>query len=352
MLAKPMATGNLATLGDVAFEPKWDGFRCLLFRVAQGVVMQGRGRSRAPADEYVDLSYAFPEVVDAAMSQLPVGTVVDGEIVVIRDGRLDFSLLSSRLRPRSEAGGPSIARLSLEVPASLLAFDLLADPDPIMDLPFSARRAGLETLAGGWSPPLLLTPSTNDSEVARGWFERFESSGVDGLIVKPNAEPYAPGKRTQGKIKHQRTADVVVAGWREQTARDGRLVVGSLLLGLHDADGRLHFVGGASAFTAEARAELVERIAPFRADDVPTHPWATSGDARVPGGSSRWSKGKDWRPLAPSLVAEVSYDQMESMRFRHSARFVRWRPDREASSCTFEQVPALDASSIEDLLYS
>jgi ATP-dependent DNA ligase len=350
MLAKPMENRDLASLGNVVFEPKWDGFRCLLFRTDDGVVLQGRGRSRTSDEAYVDLAYAFPEVVAAAESQVPVGVVLDGEIVVIRDRRLDFALLSSRLRPRSEAAGPSIARLCAQAPAVFLAFDVLACPEPIMSMPLSVRRARLESLAASWSPPLLLTPSTTDPVLAGAWFSEFESAGVDGLIVKPSDEPYAPGKRSQGKIKHQRTADVVVAGWRAQPAKDGREVVASLLLGLHDGAGRLHFVGGASAFTAQVRWELVELIAPYLADDDLTHPWAAGGDVRIPGGSSRWSKGKDWRPLLPSLVAEVSYDQMEAERFRHTAGFVRWRPDREASSCTFEQVPSLEASSIEDLL--
>ena len=350
MLAKAMAVTDLTSLRDVVFEPKWDGFRCLLFRTGTSAVLQGRGRSRTPDHEYIDLAYAFPEIVAAAASQLPVGVVLDGEIVVLRSGRLDFALLSSRLRPRSEAAGPSISRLALEAPASLLAFDVLACPEPVMDKPFATRRARLESLAAGWSPPLLLTPSTTDPQTAGRWFERFESAGVDGLIVKPAGEPYSPGKRTQGKIKHRRTADVVVAGWREQVSKDGCVVVGSLLLGMHDASGNLHFVGGASAFTARARAELLDKIGPFLADDDRAHPWTFGSDVSIPGGSSRWSKGKDWRPLTPSLVAEVSYDQFESGRFRHTAGFVRWRPDREASSCTFEQVPALEASSIEDLL--
>lgn len=350
MLAKAMEVTDLTLLRDVAFEPKWDGFRCLLFRTVHGIVMQGRGRSRTPGTEFVDLGYAFPEIVAAAASQLPVGAVLDAEIVAIRDGRLDFALLSSRLRPRSEAAGPSIGRLAIEAPASLLAFDLLACPDSMLTMPFSSRRARLESLASGWSPPLLLTPSTTDPHIAGRWFEQFESSGVDGLIVKPAGEPYSTGKRTQGKIKHRRTADAVVAGWRGQTSKDGRIVVGSLLLGLHDAAGGLHFVGGASAFTAQMRTELLDHIGPFLADNDPTHPWSSGGDVTVPGGSSRWSKGKDWRPLSPSLVAEVSYDQIESNRFRHSVGFLRWRPDREAESCTFEQLPTLDISSIEELL--
>lgn len=350
MLAQPLSTGNLESLRGVAFEPKWDGFRCLLFRTTSGVILQGRGRSRSAGEDYIDLAYAFPEIVAAAIAQVPEGVVLDGEIVVIRAGRLDFAALSSRLRPRSEAGGPSIVRLSTGTPASLLAFDLLAGPDTLMARPFTERRTALESLSRTWSPPLFITPSTSDPTLASSWFTRHESSGVDGLIVKPLEEPYAPGKRTQGKIKHERTLDAVVAGWRPQLAKDGRTVVGSLLLGLHDAQGRLHYVGGTSAFTAAMRTELVAVLAPHGVAEGQSHPWVAADHVRVPGGASRWNKGKEWLPLAPSLVVEVTYDQMEAERFRHTAGFVRWRPDREASSCTFEQVPSIEASSIEDLL--
>lgn len=350
MLAQPLPSPVLESLRDVAFEPKWDGFRCLLFRMNASVILQGRGRSRIAGEAYVDLAYAFPEIVAAALTQLPEGIVLDGEIVVIRGTRLDFASLSTRLRPRSEEGGPSIIRLSTDTPASLLAFDLLAGPDSLISRPFNERRVALESLSRSWSAPLLLTPSTTDPAIAALWFTKYESSGIDGLIVKPLGASYTPGKRSQGKVKHARTLDAVVAGWRPQVAKDGQTVVGSLLLGLHDSSGRLHYVGGTSAFTASMRADLVDLLAPHAAAEGQEHPWVGVENVRVPGGVNRWSKGKDWRPLTPSLVVEVTYDQMEADRFRHTSGFVRWRPDRDGSSCTFEQVPLVEPSTIEDLL--
>jgi ATP-dependent DNA ligase len=260
MLAKPIGHEVPAATSGLSFEPKWDGFRCLVFRTASGVVLQGRGRSRASSDDVVDLSYAFPEVVAACSEQLPSGTVIDGEIVVPHDGRLDFTVLSSRLRPRSEAGGPSIARLARDHPASLLAFDVLWADGDCRGLPFEERRRALVALSAKWTSPLLLTPNTTDPLVAAAWFERFESAGVDGLMVKGLSDVYQAGKRVQGKVKHARTADVVVAGWRPHSrpGADGQAVVGSLLLGLHDASGQLQYMGVSSAFTARVRTELVD----------------------------------------------------------------------------------------------
>ena len=277
MLAKPLGHEVPTGADGLSFEPKWDGFRCLVFRSESGVVLQGRGRSK-DADEVVDLAYAFPELVAATTEQLPVGTVIDGEIVVLRDGRLDFGLLSSRLRPRSEAGGTNIDRLAQAVPAALLAFDVLWSGGDWRDRPFEDRRRELARLGGSWSDPLFLTPWTTDPSVAAGWFHGFESAGVDGLIVKPLADPYQPGKRAQGKVKHERTADVVVAGWRAHArpGADGQPVVGSLLLGLHDDEGRLHYVGAASAFTAAVRADLVGLLAPFAVTDDARAPVARS----------------------------------------------------------------------------
>jgi ATP-dependent DNA ligase len=351
MLAKPLGHDLPADVDGLSFEPKWDGFRCLLFRSGDDVVLQGRGRSAPGASDIVDLAYAFPELVAAARTQVPDGTVIDGEIVVARAGRLDFAALSTRLRPRSEAGGGNIARLAVDVPASVLAFDLLWSQGDLMPLPFRERRALLEALAASWEPPLLLTPTTRDPVVASSWFARFESAGVDGLIVKPLADPYVPGKRTQGKVKHQRSADVVVAGWRPHArpGPDGHPVVGSLLLGMHDADGVLQYVGAASAFTAATRAELVTMLAPLEVvgDD---HPWHGDTRANVPGEASRWKKEQAWTALRPELVAEVTYDQMEGRRFRHVAGFLRWRPDRGPESCGFDQLEVPPASRIEDLL--
>ncbi len=312
-------------------------------------VAAGRAARR---DDVVDLAYAFPELVDAISEQVPAGVVLDGEIVVSHDGRLDFGVLSSRLRPRSEAGGPNIARLASSSPATLLLFDVLWSGIDLQDRPLSARRAVLESLAAGWSAPILLTPSTRDPQVARHWFDHFESAGVDGLIVKGLDDPYTPGQRTQGKVKHQRTADVVVAGWRPHArpGADGAAVVGSLLLGLHDRVGTLHYVGAASAFTATVRADLVRLLAPYSVDPGAPHPWRDVEGARVPGEASRWKKEQAWTALRPELVAEVGYDQLEGDRFRHVARFARWRPDRVATSCGFDQLEVPTPATISDLI--
>jgi ATP-dependent DNA ligase len=351
MLAKPLGH-ELPDASDVAFEPKWDGFRCLLFRTEDTVLLQGRGRSRSSAEDVVDLAYAFPELVDAALDQIAVGTVLDGEIVVATGGRLDFTALSSRLRPRSEAGGSNISRLSAALPATLLLFDVLASPDDVMGQPFAARRALLEHLSATWTPPLFLTPSTQDRAIAWSWFSGFEAAGVDGLIVKPLSDPYQPGKRAQGKVKHLRTADVVVAGWRAHArpAADGSPVVGSLLLGLHDDDGTLHYVGAASAFSARARADLVDLLAPLELPAEAPHPWRGNAQARIPGEANRWKKEQAWVALRPERVAEVTYDQLEGERFRHVAGFVRWRPDRGPRSCGFDQLEVPPAARIDDLL--
>jgi ATP-dependent DNA ligase len=353
MLAKPLGHDLPHGIDGISFEPKWDGFRCLLFRSDDDVVLQGRGRSSAAAGDIVDLAYAFPELVAAAREQVPAGTVIDGEIVVARAGRLDFTALSTRLRPRSEAGGGNITRLATDLPASLLAFDLLWADRDLTALPFSDRRAHLEQVASSWRAPLLLTPTTRDRAVAQSWFDGFEAAGVDGLIVKPLADPYVPGKRTQGKVKHQRTADVVVAGWRTHArpGTDGTPVVGSLLLGMHDPDGILQYVGAASAFTATARAELVPLLTPLEVvgDD---HPWRGTTSGNVPGEANRWKKEQAWTAVRPELVAEVTYDQMEGPRFRHVAGFLRWRPDREAASCGFDQLELPPTARIEELLAS
>ncbi len=352
MLAAPLGHDLPPPSDDVSFEPKWDGFRCLVFRSASGIVLQGRGRSRSGPDDVVDLAYAFPELVSAALQQLPEGTVVDGEIVVLSEGRLDFGALSSRLRPRSEAGGSNIARLAESLPASFLAFDLLWSQGDTMDLPFRERRALLHELAESWLAPLMLTPATRDRDVARSWFTGFESAGVDGLIVKPLGDPYLPGKRTQGKVKHQRTADVVVAGWRPHSrpGPDGNPVVGSLLLGLHDDEGVLHYVGAASAFTAGMRAELVDVLQPWMLATGEAHPWHAPTTSRVPGEANRWRKEQAWTALRPERVAEVTYDQMEGHRFRHVAGFLRWRADRVADSCGYDQLDVPPRARIESLL--
>jgi ATP-dependent DNA ligase len=351
MLAAPLGNAIPDEVG-LSFEPKWDGFRCLVFVDEAGVVvLQGRGRSKK-ADEIVDLAYAFPEVVAAIRAQVPNGTVLDGEVVVVHDGRLDFGLLSSRLRPRSEAEGTNIARLANEHPATLLVFDLLWDGRDLMPEPFAVRRAALQSLAAQWTPPILLTPNTTERVIAQSWFVEFESAGVDGLIVKPLGDPYLPGRRAQGKVKHLRTADVVVAGWREYTkpGPDGRPIVGSLLLGLHDADGRLQYVGGTSAFTANVRRELADLLEPLTCAEDEPHPWRGTSGVRIPGTANRWKKEQPWVAVRPERVAEVEYDQMEGDRFRHGVGFVRWRPDRGAQTCGYDQLEVPPSARIETLL--
>jgi ATP-dependent DNA ligase len=351
MLAAPLGSAVPDGPG-LSFEPKWDGFRCLVFvDEAGGVVLQGRGRSRKE-DEIVDLAYAFPEVVAAAGAQVAPGTVLDGEIVVLHDGRLDFGVLSSRLRPRSEAERANIARLAGEHPATLLVFDVLWSGRDLMHEPFAARREALQSLAATWTSPVHLTPNTDDRALAESWFLGFESAGVDGLIVKALTDPYRPGKRAQGKVKHQRSADVVVAGWRAYTkpGPDGEPIVGSLLLGLHDGEGRLQYVGGASAFTTAVRRELVDLLAPLTCTEDEPHPWRGGSGVRVPGTANRWKKEQPWVALRPERVAEVEYDQMEGDRFRHGVGFVRWRPDRGAVTCGYDQLEVPPTARIETLL--
>lgn len=340
MLAKP--AGAQVPVGDYLYEPKWDGFRVLVFRDDDRVVLQPRR-----AD---DLAYAFPEVAEQALAQLPAGTVIDGELVSAHDGRLWFEELGMRLRPRSEAGGWKIAELREQYPASLVAFDVLAVAGrDLRHEPNAVRRRELEALAASWQAPFHLSRATTDAEVARTWFRDFEGAGLDGVIARPLAAAYEPGKRVLLKVKHARTADVVVAGWRafKNPGPDGQAIIGSLLLGLFDDDGRLHHVGVASSFTAKRRVELLEELAPYADVDAASHPWADwlhatgySAGQRVPGAVSRWTGTKDlsWTPIRADLVAEVGYDHMEGDRFRHVASFVRWRPDREPASCTYAQL--------------
>ena len=330
----PMLAKSAATIptGDLLYEPKWDGFRCIAFRDGNEVELTSRGEK--PLTRY------FPEVVEALRENLPYRCVVDGEIVIASGDRLDFEALLQRIHPAASR----VERLAAETPASFVAFDLLAvDDTSMMEVPFRDRRARLETVMTSADTPVFLTPSTNDPAVAQRWFEVFEGAGLDGVVAKPAGGTYQPDVRAMTKVKHERTADCVVAGYRWHKSGG---VVGSLLLGLYDDEGALQHVGVAASFTMKRRAELVEELAPYAVPDVAGHPWAAWAEAeaqqkgRLPGATSRWNAGKDlsWVPLRPELVVEVKFDHMEGTRFRHTAHWKRWRHDREAASCTYAQI--------------
>ena len=332
MLAK--ASSGLPEADGLIYEPKWDGFRAIVYRGATGLYIQSR--ELRPLDRY------FPEVHDALLAQLPVGCVIDGEIVIATAHGLDFEALQLRLHPAASR----VAKLSREIPASFVAFDLLAsDGIDRRHEPQRERRARLEQLFARVVPPVHLTPATRDRALAAKWLAEFEGAGLDGVVAKPADAAYQPGVRAMIKIKHSRTADCVVAGFRwHKDGRDER--VGSLLLGLYDVSGRLQHVGVTSAFTVKVRRELVERLAPLRERALDGHPWREWADAqeqfqgRMPGGQSRWSAGKDlsWEPVRIERVCEVRYDHMQGTRFRHAAIFERWRPDRSPESCTYSQL--------------
>lgn len=328
MLAK--AVDAVPDRGDLWFEPKWDGFRCIVFR--DGDEVELGSRNERPLTRY------FPELIEPLLEHLPQRCVVDGEIVIATEDGLDFEALLQRIHPAQSR----VDRLAAETPASFVAFDLLAlDGDDWRDTPFGQRRLQLAESLAEAAAPVHLTPGTTDRDTAVDWFQRFEGAGLDGVIAKPVADAYAEGKRTQLKIKHQRTADCVVGGYRVHKAGDG---VGSLLLGLYDHDGVLHYVGGASGFKVAMRPELAAHAAPHIDHDGSAHPWIAEAPEGVvqrrPGGESRWNSNKDtsWIPLVPRLVVEVAYDNLEGTRFRHATRLVRWRDDRDAASCTFDQL--------------
>jgi ATP-dependent DNA ligase len=320
--------------GGLLYEPKWDGFRCIVFRDGDEVVLGSR--NERPLTRY------FPEVVDAVRAQLPPRCVVDGEIVVARGGGLDFDALQQRIHPAESR----VRLLASTTPAAFVAFDLLAlDDDDLTEEPFQRRRALLEAALAQAQPPVFLTPATADPELARRWFDQFEGAGLDGVVAKPLAAPYRQDQRVMVKVKHERTADCVVAGFRWHKSGP---VVGSLLLGLYDDEGMLQHVGVVGAFPMRRRAELVDELAPYRVEDLSGHPWAEWAEAaaeegagsRMPGAVSRWNADKDlsWVPLRPELVVEVAYDHLQGTRFRHTAQFRRWRADREPRSCTYAQL--------------
>lgn len=328
--------------GDFLFEPKWDGFRALVFRGNDGVVIQSR--------ELKPLNRYFPELEKVLAEQLPKGCIVDGEIVVAGPAGLDFDALQQRIHP-----APSrIARLARETPSGFVAFDLIAaGGKSIAELPQKERRARLESLLRGARPPLYLTPVTSDRAQAQDWLQRFEGAGLDGVIAKPAAAAYQPGKRTMFKIKHARTADCVVAGFRWY--KETQDAVGSLLLGLHNDAGVLQHVGVTSSFTMAMRRQLAEELAPLRENAMADHPWrdwaqASAGDAdRMPGARSRWSGGKDlgWEPLRPERVCEVKYDHLQGDRFRHATTFLRWRPDKSPQDCRYDQLKVTTAFELQ-----
>ncbi len=330
MLAK--LSRDLPAAGEVLYEPKWDGFRGIVFRDGDEVVIGSRNEK--PLNRY------FPELVESLKAQLPDRCVVDGEIVIATDAGLDFDALQLRIHPAESR----VTMLAREMPSSFVAFDLLAlGDDDLRRRPFGERRALLEQALAGARPPVHLTPATADRALAEEWFDKFEGAGLDGVVAKPLDLPYREDQRVMLKVKHQRTADCVVAGFRWHKSGG---VVGSLLLGLYDDEGNLRHVGVAAAFSMARRKELVEELAPYREDALEGHPWGdwaefmTASGGRAPGTGNRWNAGKDmsWEPLRAELVAEVAFDHLQGDRFRHATTFVRWRPDREPRSCTYEQL--------------
>jgi len=329
--------------GDGLFyEPKWDGFRCIVFRDGDEVVLGSRNEK--PLTRY------FPELVGSLVANVPERCVLDGEIVIAGASGLEFDALQQRIHPAASR----IELLSRATPASFVAFDLLALGDADLQAePYSARRRALEKALERAKPPIHLTPVTASPDVARDWFSRFEGAGLDGVVVKAGDLRYQPDKRVMLKVKHERTADCVVGGFRWH--KEGG-AVGSLLLGLFDDGGVLHHVGVASGFSAARRKEFVDAVAPYRKDASEGHPWRAGdqSEGRVPGGQSRWSAGKDlsWEPLRPELVAEVSYDHLQGDRFRHATSFGRWRPDRDPASCTYAQLDTPVPAELADVFGS
>lgn len=332
MLAKAVA--GIPERNDLVFEPKWDGFRCIVFRDGDEVVLGSR--NERPLTRY------FPEMLDPVRRDLPPRCVVDGELIVATDDHLDFDGLQQRIHPAESR----VNMLAEKTPAAFIAFDLLAIGDEdLRGQPFRVRRARLEEALAGAAPPIHLTPTTTDHATAARWFTVFEGAGLDGLIAKPADDPYIENKRTQLKVKHVRSADAVVAGYRWH--KDGK-GVGSLLLGLYNDSGDLHHVGVAASFTAKRRGELVEELAPLTEGALEDHPWKAWADAeahaaeegRMPGAPHRWSGKKDhsWVPLRIEKVVEVKYGSTLNGRFREVTKVLRWRPDKTPAECDFSQL--------------
>jgi ATP-dependent DNA ligase len=341
MLAK--AVSGVPETKGLAFEPKWDGFRCIVFFDGNEVLLGSRNEK--PLDRY------FPDVVEMVRSALPRPCVLDGEIVIATDDGLNFDLLTQRIHPAASR----VKMLSETTPASFVAFDLLAlDDEDFRSKPFAERRIALSELFESIEPPMYLTPVTTDRSTAQEWFKEFEGAGLDGIVAKDVTQPYVENKRTMLKIKHERTADCVVAGFRWHKSGG---VVGSLLLGLFDDDGVLHHVGITSSFTMARRKELVDELTEYRMDDLAGHPWEAWASPpetemqRKPGAVSRWNAKKDlsWEPLRPDLVVEVAYSQMQGNRFRHATTFKRWRTDRDPSSCNYAQLEVPTPMIIDEI---
>jgi len=343
MLAKRV--DHLPTDGDWIFEPKWDGFRTLVFRDGDEILIQSRDEK--PLNRY------FPELLQPLSHSLPDRCVLDGELVIVKDNELDFDALQLRLHPAASRA----KLLSQQTPASFVFFDLLCRDDrDLCSEPFEIRRRELELLLAHSAAPIHLTPATRDRRIAEDWFRRFEGAGLDGVIAKPADGTYQPDKRVMLKIKHERDCDCVVAGFRWHKKGD-RTLVGSLLLGLFDRSGSLQHVGVCASFSNAKRLELAEFLKPYREDALVNHPWKAwaevdvdqvNGPKRMPGGQSRWSQDKDlsWEPLRPELVAEVAYDHMQGDRFRHTAQFRRWRPDKRPADCSYAQLEVVPAQEL------
>jgi ATP-dependent DNA ligase len=330
------------------FEPKWDGFRALVFRDEGEIFLQSRDEK--------SLNRYFPELIEQLATQLPPRCVLDGEIVVARGKALDFEALQMRIHPAASR----VKLLAQEIPTSMVFFDLLCEGDEdLMMTPFRERRRRLESMLARSTAPIHVTPATTDRATASDWFRRFEGAGLDGVMAKPEAGAYEPNKRVMFKVKHERECDCVVAGFRWHKNGEGE-AIGSLLLGLYDEAKTLHHVGVCASFTAAKRRELKEFLAPYRDNALVDHPWkewahhaeefAAKGQ-RVPGGMSRWSQGKDlsWIALRPELVVEVAYDHMQGSRFRHTAQFRRWRTDKKPEDCTFAQLEVVPAHELQTI---
>ena len=345
MLAK--LADELPPQGEYLYEPKWDGFRAIVFRGTSELFIQSR--DLRPFDRY------FPELHETLIARLPPRCVLDGEIVIATKRGLDFDALQMRLHPAESR----VNKLAKETPSSFVAFDLLAaDGNNLMSVPQSERRTRLETLLARIESPVHLTPMTRERALAQEWLARFEGAGLDGVIAKPAGATYQPGKRAMIKVKHARTADCVVAGFRWH--KSGKGVVGSLLLGLYDDKGVLHHVGVTSSFTVATRKQLAKELEPLRKNAFEGHPWrawaeaAEGGTQRMPGGQSRWSAGKDlsWEPLRIERVCEVKYDHLQGDRFRHAATFLRWRPDKPTAECRYDQLETTRAYELERIFSS